>query len=139
MAGNIKETTPELTATAINRRNFIKRTCVATTALAACGIAAAEKAQGVSQAKGLRTPTTSPAGGDRMKSKNEFKPGDRIPTSGIYIAVHDRLDGETHAHPHEVTALVGKLFPKCRGCHGGVRFRLRESAEYVEAHDLFKA
>ena len=46
---------------------------------------------------------------------NEFKPGDKVPTSGIYDVIHDKLDGEDHAH-----------------------FRLHEAAEPVEAHDHFK-
>jgi hypothetical protein len=30
------------------------------------------------------------------------------------------------------------MFPPCRGCHGWVRFRLRQAVEHVEAHDHFK-
>ena len=69
---------------------------------------------------------------------NEFKPGDKVPTSGIYDVIHDRLDGDDHAHPHQITAISGKVFPPCRGCTGSVRFRLHQAAEHVETHDHFK-
>jgi hypothetical protein len=73
-----------------------------------------------------------------MKKKtDEFKPGDKVPISGIYDVVHDKLDGDDHAHLHQVTAISGKVFPPCRGCHGEVRFRLHQAAEHVEAHDHF--
>ena len=67
----------------------------------------------------------------------QFKPGDKVPTSGIYDVIHDKLDGDHHAHPHQVTAISGKVFPPCRGCTGSVRFRLYQAAEHVEAHDHF--
>jgi hypothetical protein len=69
---------------------------------------------------------------------DEFKPGDTVPTSGIYEVIHDKLDGEDHAHPHQVLAIAGTVFPACRGCHGWVRFRLRQAAEPVEAHPHFQ-
>lgn len=69
---------------------------------------------------------------------DEFKPGDKVPTSGVYEVIHDKLDGEDHAHPHRVIAMAGTLFPHCRGCHEFVRFRLHEAAEPVELHDHFK-
>ena len=28
-----------------------------------------------------------------------FKPGEKVPTSGIYDVIHDKLDGDDHAHP----------------------------------------
>ena len=68
----------------------------------------------------------------------EFKPGDPVPASGIYEVIHDKLDGEDHAHPHQVLALAGTVFPPCRGCHGWVRFRLHHAAEPVEVHPHFK-
>ena len=67
----------------------------------------------------------------------EFKAGDKVPISGIYDVIHDSLDGDLHAHNHQVTAVAGTIFPTCRGCHDGVRFRLHEAAEHVEAHPLF--
>jgi hypothetical protein len=69
---------------------------------------------------------------------DEFKPGDKVPKSGIYDVIHDKLDGDDHALPHQVTAIARKVFPPCRGCHGWVRFRLHQAAEHIEAHDHFK-
>ena len=73
-----------------------------------------------------------------MANKGDvFKPGDKVPTSGIYDVIHDKLDGDDHAHPHQVTAIAGKVFPPCRGCHGSVRFHLHQAAEHLDAHDHF--
>ena len=72
------------------------------------------------------------------KNGELYKPGDVVPTSGIYEAIHDKLDGEYHAHPHHVTAMAGTVFPPCRACQGWVRFRLHQAADHVEAHDHFK-
>jgi len=70
---------------------------------------------------------------------DEFKPGDKVPISGIYDVIHDKLDGDDHAHPHQVTAIAGAVFPSCRGCQAWVRFRLHQAAEHVDAHHHFKA
>jgi len=67
-----------------------------------------------------------------------FKPGDTVPTSGIYDVIHDKLDGENHADPHQITAISSMVFPPCRVCQGWVRFRLHLPAEHIEAHDHFK-
>jgi hypothetical protein len=35
-----------------------------------------------------------------MANKSDlFKPGDTVPTTGIYDVIHDKLDGENHADP----------------------------------------
>jgi len=73
------------------------------------------------------------------KNVEEFKPGQKVPASGIYDVVHDKLDGDDHALPHQVTAIAGKVFPPCRGCHGSVRFRLHQAAEHVEEHHHFES
>jgi len=52
-------------------------------------------------------------GGERQA----YKPGDLVPTSGTYIAIH-----ELHRPRHEVVALKGEEFPLCRICKAGVRF-----------------
>jgi hypothetical protein len=39
------------------------------------------------------------------ETSDEFKPGDQVPTSGIYDVIHDKLDGDDHAHPHRVVAI----------------------------------
>ena len=38
-----------------------------------------------------------------------YKPGDRVPATGIYKTVH----GQQHAPAHYVTALYGDTFPTC--------------------------
>jgi hypothetical protein len=66
-----------------------------------------------------------------MASK-EYKPGDKVESSGIYLVTHDN----THAEPHEVTCVYGKKFPPCRGC-SHPRFQLVRYAKHIEQHELF--
>lgn len=74
-----------------------------------------------------------------MTNKDEaFKPGDTVPISGIYDVIHDKLDGEDHAHTHHVTALRGEVFSSCRGCKACVNFRLHLPAEHIGVHEHFK-
>lgn len=71
---------------------------------------------------------------EKMNPSNkekDFKPGEKVKTSGIYDVVHDSLDGDRHAEHHRVTAIAGAVFPHCRGCREWVRFRLYESAEHI--------
>jgi hypothetical protein len=68
-----------------------------------------------------------------------YKPGDAVPTSGIYEATHDKLDGSDHAQPHPVIAVSGKRFPPCRVCLGQARFRLLQAADFVDADNHFKS
>ena len=72
------------------------------------------------------------------KNGELYKPGDVVPTSGIYEAIHDKIDGDDHAQPHHVTALRGEVFPSCRACLDSVRFRLHLPAERLGDHDYFK-
>jgi len=53
-------------------------------------------------------------GGNTTKTCDVFKPGETAPTSGIYDVVHDKLDGDDHFQPHQVTAVYGERFPLCR-------------------------
>ena len=53
-----------------------------------------------------------------MKGKI-FKPGQRVPVSGIYRVEHD-----SHRLMHEATLLQNDLFPRCRQCNLEVRFEL---------------
>ena len=69
----------------------------------------------------------------------EFKPGEQVPVSGIYDVLHDSLDGEPHAQPHQVTAVSGAIFPPCRGCDDGVRYQLHQAAEHVGEHHFFQS
>jgi hypothetical protein len=68
-----------------------------------------------------------------------YKPGDTVPTSGAYEAIHDKLDGNDHAQPHPVIAVSGKRFPPCRVCMGQARFRLLLAADFVDADNHFKS
>ena len=61
-----------------------------------------------------------------------------MPVSGIYDVTHDRLGGDDHALPHQVTAIGGTEFPPCRVCGAEVRFRLRHAAERLESNGHFK-
>ena len=75
-----------------------------------------------------------------MDNNNDvFKPGEKVPASGIYDVIHDKLDGDDHAHAHQVTAKSGTVFPPCRGCQGSVRFRLHHAAEHLDTHDHFNS
>jgi len=64
---------------------------------------------------------------------DEFKPGESVPHSGIYLVIHD----EAHSAPHEVTCVYGKRFPPCRECDHP-RFRLVRAAIHIGSHDHFK-
>jgi len=139
MSGKTSKITPAITIAAMNRRNFIKAACVATTVLAAGRLTAKEASRRAAPGTGSPKFQDKLKPGTNRKPEDEFKPGDKIPTSGVYDVVHDRVDGDYHAHPHQVTAIAGKVFPRCRGCQDGVRFRLHLAAEHVQAHDLFKA
>lgn len=48
-----------------------------------------------------------------------FKPGQRVPVSGIYRVEHD-----SHRLMHEATLLQNDPFPRCRECKSDVRFEL---------------
>jgi hypothetical protein len=64
---------------------------------------------------------------------DEFRPGQKVPHSGIYRVTHD----PEHAETHEVTCVYGKTFPPCHGCLHP-RFTLLRAAHHVETHELFK-
>lgn len=63
-----------------------------------------------------------------------FKPGQKVPNSGIYTVIHD----PEHRQRHEVTCVFGKIFPPCAGCGSGVRFRLKAKAIHIADHESFK-
>lgn len=58
------------------------------------------------------------------------KPGEAVPTSGVYTAVH--LD---HRPPHEVIAIQGEEFPACRFCKTDVRFHAARLLPHM-THDF---
>lgn len=80
------------------------------------------------------------AQGDRdvANKGEEFKPGEKVKTSGIYDVLHDKLDGDTHAEHHRVTVIAGSVFPRCKGCREWVRFRLYEAAEHIATDPHFR-
>lgn len=61
-----------------------------------------------------------------------FKPGEKVPTTGIYTATHDR-----HRLPHEVFAVAGDEFPECRKCQHLIRFALSQSANHIDTDQDF--
>lgn len=60
----------------------------------------------------------------------EYRPGTRVPWSGIYDVTHDN----GHRIPHQVTAIEGKKFPPCRKCGHGVKSRLNQKADHLHDH-----
>ena len=67
-------------------------------------------------------------------SKEPFKPGDRVPSTGCYRCTH----GNRHMLEHEVTVLFGEAFPACKTCGDKVRFELLRAAIHVRAHPHFQ-
>jgi hypothetical protein len=63
----------------------------------------------------------------------EYKPGEKVPNSGIYQVTHDK----NHVAVHEVTCVFGEPFPPCRGCDHP-RFVAVRLAIHVKAHEQFK-
>lgn len=49
----------------------------------------------------------------------ELRPGDICAQGGLYEALH-----QAHREPHRVMVSTGDIFPPCRQCGEGVRFRL---------------
>lgn len=48
----------------------------------------------------------------------DFRPGERVPRSGLYRAYHD-----AHRLMHEAALLTEDLFPFCKQCGTAVRFK----------------
>ena len=74
--------------------------------------------------------------GEKHETANaarEFAPGERVPASGIYDVVHDKLDGDDHAQPHRARFVAGEVFPPCQGCGQWVRFRAYPAAQRAGA------
>jgi len=61
-----------------------------------------------------------------------FKPGDKVPETGIYTASHYQ-----HRLPHEVFAVQGEEFPVCRRCGPRASFSLFQSVSHVDADQDF--
>jgi hypothetical protein len=63
-----------------------------------------------------------------------FRPGDRVPISGVYTATHYQ-----HRLPHNVFAVVDVPFPECRRCGKRVSFSLSQSSPCIDADQDFAA
>ncbi len=61
-----------------------------------------------------------------------FRPGDRVPSTGIYTASHYQ-----HRMPHEVFAVEGERFPSCRRCGERTRFTLLHEATRIDEDQDF--
>ena len=59
-------------------------------------------------------------------SERVYGTGELVPESGIYKVSHS-----AHRLPHEVTLLLGKIFPRCEKCGELVEFRLVRSAPHI--------
>jgi hypothetical protein len=68
-----------------------------------------------------------------MADQNEFRPGQMVPTSGIYSVTHDN----SHVLSHDVTCVAGKPFPPCNGCGEHPRFKLKYAAHHIDDHPQF--
>ena len=53
-----------------------------------------------------------------------YRPGDIVPTSGVY-----RIDHHLHRLMHEATLGEGMRFPLCRTCRAGVTFSLAHAIQ----------
>jgi hypothetical protein len=67
-------------------------------------------------------------------AEETYKPGDKVPKSGIYRVIHD----ENHHEPHEITVVFGDHFPPCNHCGKHPRFVPVRLAQHVSSHKHFK-
>jgi len=64
----------------------------------------------------------------------QYKPGQKVPRSGIYKVNHD---GRRHLDSHEVTAVKGEPFPPCQ-CGQGLTYSLVRAARHLNEHPSLK-
>ncbi len=57
----------------------------------------------------------------------DYRPGQTVPYSGIYLVLHDKC----HHQTHEVTCVYGEPFPPYHCCPGAIRYRLVRAAIHV--------
>jgi hypothetical protein len=60
-------------------------------------------------------------------SKKVYKPGQTVPSSGIYKVLHAE-----HRLPHKASFKAQEKFPQCGKCAAQVRFELMVAAEEEE-------
>ena len=75
-----------------------------------------------------------PARKVREMPSGPFRPGDKVPITGIYTALHYQ-----HRMPHEVFAAAGDTFPPCRRCGERANFTLIQAAARIETDQDFCA
>lgn len=61
-----------------------------------------------------------------MPVKKHFQPGESVPDTGVYAAIHDG-----HRLTHQVTLRKGEFFPLCSRCTDRVRFELVTSGSSI--------
>ena len=66
-------------------------------------------------------------------AEREYRPGDDVPRSGIYLVIHEK-----HRKSHEAVVLKGAAFPECRECGQAVRYRPVEGGTPLDADADFK-
>ena len=76
---------------------------------------------------------------DAENNREEFRAGEKIPTSGVYDVIHDRVDGQEHAQDHQLTLIAGNVFPNCKACQGWVKFRPHHAAQNLGSHPDFSS
>ena len=74
----------------------------------------------------------------KFTKDKEFQPGEKATTAGVYDVFHDKIDGEHHAHPHQVIVMAGTVFPRCKGCRQWVKFRLAQQAVFIDKDPHFE-
>jgi hypothetical protein len=57
----------------------------------------------------------------------EYRPGDIVPRSGVYL-----VDHSPHRLMHEATLIGESRFPRCKKCKDSVRFRLVRAVEDIK-------
>jgi len=62
------------------------------------------------------------------ESNSAFKPGQTVPTSGIYCVEHS-----SHRLMHMATLVLNARFPRCKRCGAAVRFSLVRSLSDARA------
>ena len=66
-------------------------------------------------------------------ASQQYKPGERVPESGIYAVLHDK----NHTQQHDITAVKGETFPPCNHCGQHPRFVLKHQAHHLSGHPHF--
>jgi hypothetical protein len=65
---------------------------------------------------------------------SQFSPGQKVPTSGIYRAVHYRH----RESDREITFVAGQIFPRCSQCDELVEFQLVQGVPSIAEDPDFR-